>query len=74
MELTENARITYEKRYLRKDPAGKVLEAPADLLRRVASNIAAVEGLYGADEIEIKRVEEEFFLGMAGAYYPIPPR
>lgn len=69
MELSENARITYEKRYLKKDPEGNLLETPADLLRRVASNMAAVEREYGKDETEIKKIEEDFFQAMAGAYF-----
>ena len=69
MELSENARITYEKRYLKKDLQGKPLETPEDLLRRVASNMAAIEVAYGKDEAEVKKVEEEFFQAMAGAYF-----
>ena len=69
MELSENARITYEKRYLKKDDAGNPLETPADLLRRVASSIASVEREYGRDESEINKIEEEFFQVMAGAYF-----
>ncbi len=69
MELTENARITYEKRYLKKDPEGNLLETPVDLLRRVASNMAAVEREYGKDEAEVKRTEEEFYQAMAEAYF-----
>lgn len=69
MELSENARITYERRYLRKDPEGNFLETPADLLRRVAVNMAAVEREYGKDESEIKEIEEEFYQAMAKAYF-----
>ena len=69
IELSENARITYEKRYLKKDLQGKPLETPEDLLRRVASNMAAIEREYGKDEAEIKKIEEEFFQAMAGAYF-----
>ena len=69
IELSKNARITYEKRYLKKDLQGKPLETPEDLLRRVASNMAAIEREYGKDEAEIKKIEEEFFQAMAGAYF-----
>ncbi|NLA11364.1 MAG: vitamin B12-dependent ribonucleotide reductase [Firmicutes bacterium] len=69
MELSENARITYERRYLRKDPEGNFLETPADLLRRVAVNMAAVEREYGRDESTIKEIEEEFYQAMAKAYF-----
>ncbi len=69
MELTDNARITYEKRYLKKDPEGNIVETPADLLRRVASNMAAVERGFGQDESEVKKVEEDFYQAMAEAYF-----
>ncbi len=69
MEISENARITYEKRYLRKDQQGNVIETPEDLLRRVAKNIAAVEKNYGKEEQEIKKLEEEFFEIMSNALF-----
>jgi ribonucleoside-diphosphate reductase alpha chain len=43
-QLTKNARTVLEKRYLRKDSAGIVIEAPEDLFERVATAIAAPEG------------------------------
>jgi ribonucleoside-diphosphate reductase alpha chain len=69
VELSENARITYEKRYLKKDAEGNPLETPADLLRRVASSVAAVEQDYGKDETEIAKIEDDFFEAMSGAYF-----
>ena len=43
--LTENALRVLEKRYLRKDTTGKVVETPDQLFKRVAANIAqAVQG------------------------------
>lgn len=39
--LSKNAATVLEKRYLRRDAAGKVLETPADMFRRVADTIAA---------------------------------
>lgn len=48
MELTENARVVLERRYLRKEN-GVVVETPEDMFRRVAHNIAQVETeVYGA--------------------------
>jgi ribonucleotide reductase alpha subunit len=40
MDLSSNARITYEKRYLIKDEKGVPTETPENLLHRVAANIA----------------------------------
>ncbi|HOB86296.1 MAG TPA: vitamin B12-dependent ribonucleotide reductase [Bacillota bacterium] len=69
MELSENARITYEKRYLIKDQHGHPVETPEDLLRRVAKNIAAVEKDYKKDQQQIEQIEEEFFQVMADALF-----
>jgi ribonucleotide reductase alpha subunit len=41
--LTSNARVVLEKRYLIKDNNGKVTEQPEDMFFRVAENIASVE-------------------------------
>jgi ribonucleoside-diphosphate reductase alpha chain len=60
MGLTENALQVLDKRYLKKDKSGKVIETPAELFQRVAKAIAAADHIYnpGAD---IKAREEEFF-------------
>ncbi|MBI1920956.1 MAG: vitamin B12-dependent ribonucleotide reductase [Geobacter sp.] len=41
--LTKNARTVLEKRYLKRDKDGKVLETPADMFRRVADTIASAD-------------------------------
>ncbi len=69
MELSPNARITYEKRYLIKDETGNPTETPEDLLRRVAGNIAAIEKDYGKDGKEIKAIEKDFYEMMAEAQF-----
>ncbi|HED23686.1 MAG TPA: ribonucleotide-diphosphate reductase subunit alpha, partial [Firmicutes bacterium] len=69
MELSQNARITYEKRYLIKDEKGNPVETPEDLLRRVAANIALVEKEYGKTEDEIRAIEEKFFTIMSEALF-----
>ena len=61
MEISSNARITFEKRYLIKDEKGNPTETPEDLLHRVAANIAAIESNYGKEEQEIKAIEENFY-------------
>ena len=43
LELSPNAMTVLERRYLRRDAEGKVLEAPLDMFRRVAETIAAAE-------------------------------
>ncbi len=50
VHLSENGRFVLERRYLAKDDAGNLVETPAQLFRRVADNIAAVEGRYLGDD------------------------
>ncbi|MBU4055970.1 MAG: hypothetical protein KKA41_16555, partial [Proteobacteria bacterium] len=40
LSLAENAKIILEKRYLKKDGQGKVIEKPEDLFKRVSKTIA----------------------------------
>jgi len=47
--LTKNALTVLEKRYLRKDENGDIIESPEDLFRRVARTIADVDKQYGDD-------------------------
>jgi ribonucleoside-diphosphate reductase alpha chain len=46
--LTPNARIVLEKRYLKKDANGNVVETPDDLFARVARSVAAADRQYDA--------------------------
>ena len=48
MNLTDNARVVLERRYLKKDDKG-VCERPDDMIRRVADTIAAADAAYGGD-------------------------
>ncbi|MGA2508428.1 MAG: vitamin B12-dependent ribonucleotide reductase [Chitinispirillaceae bacterium] len=47
--ISDNARTVLEKRYLKKDDNGCVIEAPEDLFFRVADNIAGAEKLFNPD-------------------------
>ncbi len=62
--FTENALKVLERRYLRRDEAGKITEEPEELLRRVARNIACADLKYESEE-EVARIEEDFFRVMA---------
>jgi len=44
--LTQNARRLLEARYLKKDPQGRPIEEPEDLMRRVAHNVASAENAF----------------------------
>jgi ribonucleoside-diphosphate reductase alpha chain len=60
-ELSANAMKVLEKRYLKKDASGKLIETPEELFRRVAKNIATADSYYGKGEADVKKAETEFF-------------
>ena len=64
INLTQNALVVLQRRYLKKDEKGKVIETPEEMFRRVSQNIAVAETLYnpGAD---VKKIEDDFFEAMA---------
>ncbi len=66
-KLTPNALRVLESRYLKKNEAGKIVETPQQLFRRVAQNIASAEKYYKQDitDEEIFKVEEKFYRMMA---------
>jgi len=61
LKLPLNAILVLERRYLRKDENGRVIESTAQLFRRVAKGIAAIEKRYGKNEAEIAKLEEAFY-------------
>jgi ribonucleoside-diphosphate reductase alpha chain len=64
INLTENALRVLEKRYLKKDKQGKVIETPEEMFRRVAQAIASAELIYDP-KADVKAKEEEFYRLMA---------
>ncbi|MEK7848432.1 MAG: adenosylcobalamin-dependent ribonucleoside-diphosphate reductase, partial [Chloroflexota bacterium] len=60
LQLTENALRVLERRYLKKDAQGQPAEAPEEMFRRVAHNIAQAELLYDGRD-EAPRWEAEFY-------------
>ncbi|MCD6481288.1 MAG: vitamin B12-dependent ribonucleotide reductase [Thermoplasmata archaeon] len=66
VELTENAMRVLERRYLRKDEKGNVIETPEEMFRRVAHNVALSEKIYGGD---VEKTEEEFYEIMSNLYF-----
>ncbi len=65
LELSPNARVVLERRYLAKDEQGRPTETPEELFQRVARTLAAVERTYGADEQRVAEIEERFYNLMA---------
>ncbi len=60
LSLSENAKTVLERRYLRKDEKGRLLETPVQMFRRVARAIAKAEKRYG-DQTQVKKMEELFY-------------
>lgn len=60
IKLSINAIKVLERRYLKKDTEGKVIETPQGMFRRVAENIAQADKKYDKNA-DVKKVEEEFF-------------
>jgi len=58
--LTQNAIKVLERRYLKKNDKGKVIEKPEDMFHRVAENIASADAVYDK-KADVKKVETEFY-------------
>jgi ribonucleoside-diphosphate reductase alpha chain len=63
-QLTENAMTVLERRYLKKDLQGNVIETPEEMFHRVAKNIAQADRFY-QPQLDLTPVEEEFYALMA---------
>ncbi|MFB6122609.1 MAG: adenosylcobalamin-dependent ribonucleoside-diphosphate reductase [Haloferacaceae archaeon] len=61
-DLDEVARTILERRYLRQDETGAVVETPDELFHRVASNLARAEVAFGGDP---EAVAAEFYDAMS---------
>ena len=68
-----HAELVLRRRYLLRDPDGRVVETPQDMLRRVAGAVAAAEESWGGAQA-VRRWREEFFALMAeGLFLPNSP-
>ena len=61
LTLSENALKVLERRYLKKDEQGRIIETPEEMFHRVAKAIASAEQLYGKTEKEISSLENAFY-------------
>ncbi len=66
LKLSDNSLRVLEKRYLKKDLSGNVIETPHDMFSRVAKTIAGADRLFKKPEAEVSRLEKEFYEMMAG--------
>ena len=61
LKLSINAIKVLERRYLKKDPAGRIIESPEGMFLRVAKNISSADTLYSLDPA---KSELDFFKSM----------
>jgi ribonucleoside-diphosphate reductase alpha chain len=64
-ELSENARVVLERRYLTKNEKGEPVETPADMFKRVAAFVASAGALYSKTPDEINSEAVSFYEMMA---------
>jgi ribonucleoside-diphosphate reductase alpha chain len=60
-ELNASAVKVLEKRYLKKDAEGRVVETPNDLFKRVAKEVASVDKKFGKSDSDINNLENRFY-------------
>ena len=68
-ELTENARVVVEKRYLRKGEDGEYAEDSLGMFRRVADALAEPDRRYGATDEQVEETAQRFYEIMATLEY-----
>lgn len=61
LSLTQNALKVLEKRYLKKDEEGKIVETPEEMFRRISRAVASADAAYGKSPEDVARTEEEFY-------------
>jgi ribonucleoside-diphosphate reductase alpha chain len=66
--ISKNAKVILEKRYLKKDSSGKVVETPEDLFVRVAKSVAAADKLFNPDE-DIQPTEKKFLTILSNIWF-----
>jgi len=65
LKLSLNAITVLQKRYLRRDEYGKVIETPKQMFERVAKAVASAEKKIKTSLKEQKEIEQEFFRMMS---------
>lgn len=68
-KLSENALKVLEKRYLKRNEKGEVVEYPEELFERVAKAIAEVDKNYPAFKDKVSEIEEKFYNVMVEGYF-----
>ncbi len=71
--LSKNAVTVLEKRYLKRDKTGKVLETPIDMFRRVAESIAAADAKFDKNADTSALADKFFAMMTAFEFLPNSP-
>jgi ribonucleoside-diphosphate reductase alpha chain len=61
LQLSENSLKVLEKRYLKRNEDGTVIETAVDMFQRVARTIAEADTKYGKTAEEVERTAKEFY-------------
>ena len=64
VELSDQANVILEHRYLLKNTDSKIIESPTDLFRRVAKAVASIDSDYITLPVETNLTEQDFFTMM----------
>ncbi|UCG37263.1 MAG: adenosylcobalamin-dependent ribonucleoside-diphosphate reductase [Candidatus Bathyarchaeota archaeon] len=66
LKLPLNAILVLERRYLKKDKKGRVIESTSQMFKRIAHSVAEVEQQYGKTDSEVAQCEDDFYQMMTG--------
>lgn len=66
LKLPLNAILVLERRYLKKNHQGRVIETTSEMFRRIAHSMSTVERQYGKTNSEVAPYEKEFYRMMTG--------
>lgn len=61
LNLNKNSLTVLEKRYLKRNEDGTVVETAVDMFTRVAKTIAAADKTYGKSDAEVETIATEFY-------------
>ena len=64
-QLSENANMVLEKRYLTRNEAGEIIETPEEMLGRISRFVASADYNYGADDAQVNAAATRFYQMMA---------
>ena len=61
LNLNKNQKLIAQKRYLKRDAEGEIIETVEEMFRRISKRIASAEKKYNTAKDKIEELEEKFF-------------